>query len=140
MVYVLRAGLPLRRRDTPSPAPVTAFSILILSHDVMSAALMGALIEAGGMTALYPRNDEGEREALMRSRPRAVLVDCDHGSACSDAFFGPATMAGARLILYGARDLQPELSLLADRHRASFLKMPVDAVGFADVLRSAIEG
>jgi len=113
--------------------------ILVLSHDVMTAALVGALVEASGMTALFPRVGEGEREALLRARPRAVLVDCDHPSACGPAFFGAAMMADARIVLYGSRDLDGDLPQLAKRHRATFVKIPVDADTFSKVLRGVVE-
>lgn len=77
--------------------------VLILSTDALAAALLGAAAELAGHQPHFPRTDEAARVALRRVRPRLVVVDCDHADACTEAFFGPALMTGARVLLFDSR-------------------------------------
>lgn len=77
-------------------------AVLILSADVLAAALLGAAIELAGHQPHFPETDEAARDALRRVRPRLVVVDCAHTDACKEAFVGPALMTGARLLLFSS--------------------------------------
>ena len=99
-------------------------SVLILSADPVVAALLGAAVELQNFTPLFADADESPREALLRLRPRLVLVDCQHGTACADAFFGPAMMTGARIIVFGPQWLRQNLADLGERHDVVTLVLP----------------
>jgi len=79
---------------------VNRHDVLILSTDALAAALIGAAVELAGHQPHFPGPNETARDALRRARSRVVVVDCDHDSACTDAFLGPALMTGARLVLF----------------------------------------
>lgn len=78
-------------------------NVLILSADVLAAALLGAAVELAGHEPHFPESHEVARDALRRVRPRLVVVDCDHKDACAEAFVGPALMTGAQLLLFDSR-------------------------------------
>ena len=99
---------------------------LVLSDDPLAAALVAAAIEHYGVRPVFPGAGESPRDALRRLRPRVVLVDCEHGTACSESFFGPATMTGARIILYGAPELADDLRSLAAKHNLKSIVLPTD--------------
>jgi len=75
--------------------------VLVLSTDPLAAALVGALVETEGRTAVFARCGEAAREALRRVRTRVVLADCGFPEACGAALIGPAKMMGARVVLFG---------------------------------------
>ncbi|MDQ3950360.1 MAG: hypothetical protein M3282_08430, partial [Gemmatimonadota bacterium] len=78
-------------------------AVLIFSEDPLAAALIGAAAELVGFAPTFPTHAESPRDALLRERPRLVLVDCDHEAACSPSFFGPVLMTGARVMLIASR-------------------------------------
>ena len=74
--------------------------VLILSPDVLAAALLGAAVEFAGHQPHFQGAQERARDALLRVRPRLVVVDCSHDHACAESFVGPALMTGAQLVLF----------------------------------------
>jgi hypothetical protein len=107
---------------------------LVLSDDPLAAALVAAAIEHYGVRPVFPGAGESPRDALRRLRPRVVLVDCEHGTACSESFFGPATMTGARIILYGAPQAEAALRALAARYNLAAVVLPGDAADLGRLL------
>ena len=110
---------------------------LVLSADTLIAALLGALLETHGYKATFPDDEERPREALRRVRPGVVLVDCEHEVACTEAFFGPATMTGARVIMFSASQSREEVSKFAEQFGFDWFILPGDISGFAQVMRAA---
>ena len=100
--------------------------VLVLSSDPLSAALLGAAIELAGHAPRFPQSDEQPRAALLRVRPRLVVVDCDHDDACSEAFIGPALMTGSRVLLFRSRRTQRDTSELSEHLGLRTIEMPVE--------------
>ena len=63
----------------------------------------------------FRRPTKRARAALLRVRPRLVVIDCDHEDACSEAFIGPALMTGSQVLLFRSRRTRRDVSELADR-------------------------
>ena len=99
-------------------------AVLIFSSDPLSAALLGAAIELAGHTPHFARQDELARSALLRVRPRLVLIDCDHEESCSDEFVGPALMTGAQVLLFRSHRTQSDMDAFADRLSLRIVSMP----------------
>ena len=110
---------------------------LVLSTDALIAALIGALLEIHGYKPFFPDADESERDSLRRIRPGIVLVDCEAESACSEAFFGPATMTGARVIMFSASRSKQEVASFAAKYGFDWFILPIDLPSFAKVVRAA---
>jgi hypothetical protein len=110
---------------------------LVLSNDALIAALIGALVEIYGYAPFFPDSEESPRDSLRRVRPGIVLVDCEHDSACSEAFFGPATMTGARVIMFSASQSRQEVASFASRYGFDWFILPIDLPAFAKVVRAA---
>jgi DNA-binding response OmpR family regulator len=108
---------------------------LVLSDDPLAAALVAAAIEHHGLTPAFPRAGESPRDALRRLRPSVVLVDCQHGTACSESFLGPALMTGARIIVFGAARLERDVRAIAAKHRLDYLVLPSAPDALARLLR-----
>jgi hypothetical protein len=113
--------LPPVQDDDLRRAPV-----LVLSSDPLAAALLGAAIELAGFAPHFPYSNESARIALVRARPRLVVVDCDHEEGCSDAFVGPALMTGSRVLLFRSRRTKRDASELSTRLGLSVAEMPMD--------------
>jgi hypothetical protein len=113
-------------------------AVLIFSEDPLAAALLGAAVELAGFEPAFPRNTDAPREALLRERPRLVLVDCDH-AACDQSFFGPVMMTGARVMILGSRRSHRGADAVAKRFGLRAVSLPSDAESIAELLRAELE-
>jgi hypothetical protein len=118
---------------------VTRSVVLIFSEDPLAAALIGAAVELVGFEPTFPTDGEPPRDALLRGRPRLVLVDCDHESACGPSFFGPVLMTGARVLLVGSRRTRRDATEIAARFGLRAITLPADLETIADLLRAELE-
>ncbi|MFL5608837.1 MAG: hypothetical protein ACJ8AD_20440 [Gemmatimonadaceae bacterium] len=114
--------------------------VLIFSADPLAAALLGAVVELAGHAPHFPQQDDAARGALMRIRPRLVLIDCDHEETCSDGFIGPALMTGAQVVLYRSRRTRRESRELAGRLGIRVVELPGDQEKLTRILQELIAG
>ena len=105
---------------------MTASEILIVATDPLAGALLGAAVELAGYLPVFPREGEGARDALGRAMPCAVLIDCDSGDACSEAFLGPAMMVGANIAIFTSSRSRRTLEPLADKYGVRLFELPID--------------
>jgi hypothetical protein len=117
---------------------VSRHTVLVLSSDPLAAALLGAAIELAGHAPRFPVSEEGARAALLRVRPRLVLIDCDHEDGCSDAFVGPALMTGSRVLLFRSRRTKRDVTELADRLGVQVVDMPMEHDSLTRTLAGAL--
>jgi hypothetical protein len=113
---------------------VSRHAVLIFSSDPLAAALLGAAAELAGYDPSFSRANEPPRAALLRVRPRLVLVDCDHTDACTDAFVGPALMTGAQVLIFRSRRSVRDASDLARRMQVVLLDLPLEGDRLTKVL------
>lgn len=114
-------------------------AVLILSSDPLAAALLGAAVELAGHMPHFARAEEPAKPALMRVRPRLILVDCDHAEACSDEFVGPAIMTGGRVILFRSNRSTAGQSDLSERLGLRVLNMPSEHESITSILTEALD-
>lgn len=120
------ASRPYLRSNVPTFGDVNRLAaVLIFSADTLGAALLGAVVELVGHLPQFPRHGEPARDALLRVRPRHVLVDCDH-EACADEFVGPALMTGARITLFRSHRATRDAGALSARVGLTVLELPHD--------------
>jgi len=110
--------------------------VLILSTDPLAAALLGAAVELAGHTASFPHENEHPRDTLRRVRPAVALIDCDHEDACTETFFGPAMMIGARLAVFSSSRSRRALEPIAAEFGVHVFGLPIDF----DELSRILEG
>jgi hypothetical protein len=110
-------------------------AVLVFSSDPLAAALLGAAIELSGHAPFFPQGEEAARDALLRIRPRLVVIDCDHTEACSEAFIGPALMTGSRVLLFRSRRTQHDAGELAQRLGLPMVDMPTRHETLTQLLR-----
>jgi hypothetical protein len=132
--------IPWVPRVVAAAQDVTRSAVLIFSEDPLAAALLGAAVElVVGLEPTFPTDGEPPRGALLRERPRLVLVDCDHEAACGPNFFGPVLMTGARVLLVGSRRTRRDAAELAARFGVRAITLPADLDTIADLLRAELE-
>jgi hypothetical protein len=117
---------------------VSRHPILVLSSDPLAAALVGAAIELSGHAPRFSQSEESARAALLRVRPKLVVVDCDHEEACAEAFIGPALMMGSRVMLFRSRRTRRDVSELATRLGLRVVEMPIEHDSLSGVLRELL--
>jgi hypothetical protein len=100
--------------------------VLIFSTDALAAALIGAVVELSGYAPVFANPGESPRDAVMRLRPAAALVDCDHNDACTEAFFGPAMMVGARVAVFSSTRSVRVLQPIAAEFDVRLFSLPID--------------
>ena len=115
-----------RDADSNTDRDVGRHAVLIFSADPLAAALLGAAVELRGHTPLFPQQEEGARVALLRLRPKHVLVDCDHEDACSESFIGPALMTGATVQLFRSPRTQRDAGAFARRLGLTIAELPME--------------
>ena len=104
---------------------MSPLDVLVLTADALGSALLGAAVELSGHRPRFPLPRESARAALLRLRPRVVLVECAHQEAGNDGFLGPAIMTGARPILVYTGGHKDPTGLAAARALAARLEVPL---------------
>jgi hypothetical protein len=113
-------------------------AVLVFSCDALGGALLGAAVELGGHRPYFAAAEETARSALMRVRPRLVLIDCDHEEACSEEFVGPALMTGARVLLIRSGRTVRDMTDFATRLSVRIVDMAAEHGAFLQILRELI--
>jgi hypothetical protein len=126
--------LPPANGDDGSRRPV-----LVLSSDPLAAALLGAAIELAGLAPRFAHFAEPPRDALLRVRPRLVLIDCYHEDACSEAFVGPALMTGSQVLLFRSRRTRRDVADMAERLGVRTVEMPQEHGSLTSLLRELVQ-
>src|SRR6478609_2206553 len=112
--------------------------VLVLSSDPLAAALLGAAIELAGHAPRFPQSAESPRDALLRVRPRLVVIDCDHEDACCEAFVGPALMTGSQVVLFRSRRTRRDVGEMAERLGLRTVDMPREHGSLTELLHELV--
>lgn len=128
--------MPATRQRSDRFAP-REHQVLILSHDPIAAALLGALVETLGYEVQFGRPPESPDDALRRVKPRVCLVDCSEPESCRAEFFGRATMRGVCIVIFGPPAALERLRELARTHDLEMLLMPPEVEVLEALLQRA---
>jgi DNA-binding NtrC family response regulator len=110
-------------------------SVLILAREEVVGALLGLMVELRGLQPRFLGRAEPIEEAILRERPGAVIIDCDHPD-CGDALLEAIKRAGAVPILFSPFQMQPALRSTAARHGIKSFTLPTDVGTFGKMLDS----
>jgi hypothetical protein len=108
--------------------------VLVFSTDALAAALLAAAVELAGYWPHFALDEESPRDAVLRIRPGAALVDCDHEDACTEAFFGPAMMAAVRVAVFTSSRSIRALQPIASEFDVRLFSMPIEFEQLATLL------
>ena len=109
--------------------------VLILAREDVVAALLGMLVELQGLQPRFLGRAEPVEEVILREKPRAVIIDCDHPD-CGDALLVGIKKAGALPILFSPFRMQPEVHSVAARHGIKSFTLPTDVDTFGRALEA----
>jgi DNA-binding NtrC family response regulator len=112
--------------------------ILILSGDIVAAALLGALIETLGYSIRFAHAAEAPEDSMRRVRPKVCLIDCDDPSSYNDEVVGRASMRGISVVIFGTRQAIERVRALAAEHDIDMLLVPPDPALLDETLRRAM--
>lgn len=108
-------------------------TVLILAREEVIAALLGMLVELKGFQPKFLGRAEPIEDAIIREKPRAVVIDCNHPD-CRDEILESIKKAGSQPVLFSPYRMQPELRSAAERHGIRSFTLPTDVVTFGKVL------
>jgi hypothetical protein len=114
---------------------MTQRAVLIFSNDALAGALLGAAVELVGASAEFPHADEEPCEALLRVRPAVALIDCDHATACTESFFGPALMIGARVAVFSSSRSRRALDPIAEEFGVRAFGLPIGFTELSEIIQ-----
>jgi DNA-binding response OmpR family regulator len=141
LVLVLRHATiipPLRFEIAKPYDDVSRHAVLVLSSDALAAALLGAAVELAGHVPHFARQGEPARSALLRVRPKLVLIDCDHEESCTDEFVGPALMTGGKVLIFRSRRTEHDRTEFAERLSLRVVDMPLDHTALTTLLEETL--
>jgi DNA-binding response OmpR family regulator len=107
--------------------------VIILAREEVVAALLGLMVELQGLQPKFLGRTEDVEDAILREKPRAVVIDCDHPD-CRDELLETIRKAGALPVLFSPFRMQPEVKSVAERHGIRSFTLPTDAGTFGKVL------
>jgi CheY-like chemotaxis protein len=111
-------------------------TVLVLSDQPMTAALLGMLLELEGYEPAFARDGENAEAALARVQPLlVVLVDYALDVAKSDLFLARVARRQVGIVMFGAQTAGATAPAWAQSRRVPWFRMPVDG----SELRRAIE-
>ncbi len=113
--------------------------ILILSADVVAAALLGALIETLGYPVRFAQPPETVESSIRRVRPKVCLIDCEDPSCYNSQTLGRAAMRRISVVVFGTREALDKLNEFARVHDIQTLLVPPDAPQLEETLRTALQ-
>lgn len=112
-------------------------SVLILAREELISALLGLLVETTGHSASFAGPSEPSEDAIRRTRPDVVIVDCDHRD-CTDDLVRVAREFGARLILFSASREAEYVRKAAAPSRSQSFTFPIEPPQLDSMLRQQV--
>jgi hypothetical protein len=109
--------------------------VIILAREEVVAALLGLMVELQGFQPRFLGKAEPVEAAILREKPRAVIIDCDHPDY-EDELLETVKGTGAVPILFSTFRMRSEVQTAADRHGVRSFTLPTDSNTFGRVLES----
>jgi DNA-binding NtrC family response regulator len=110
-------------------------TVLILAREEVVAALLGMMVELRGLKPKFLGRSEAAEDAVLREKPRTVIIDCDHPD-CRDSLVEAIMRAGAVPVLFSPFRMQSEVRSVAARHGIKSFTLPTDTDTFGRMLDS----
>lgn len=109
--------------------------VIILAREEVVAALLGLMVELQGLQPTFLGRAEPVEDAILREKPAAVIIDCDHPD-CEDTLLETMKKAGAVPILFSPFRMHSEVQSVAARYGIRSFTLPTDIDSFGRVLES----
>lgn len=113
-------------------------TVLLLSDDAMTLALLGLLVELAELTPVFAEEGERPEDALARVRPAFVVVlDDTLDAARSDLFFARAAQRKVGLAIFAGRGSRRDLADSIGQRGIPWFELPTDVENLARIIRAA---
>jgi hypothetical protein len=122
-----------RAAHLPRPHPV-----LILASRDSTASMLSSFVSLSGHSAAMPLDDEGLEQAILRVRPRVIVLDFDHPCATSPRTDRHLAGLGARVVLCSAWHRSTEARPRAAALGSLYCSLPIEHKEFDLLLRTAM--
>lgn len=109
--------------------------VIILAREEVVAALLGLMVELQGLQPKFLGRAEPVEDAILREKPEAVIIDCDHPDY-GDELLEAMKKAGAVPILFSPYRMLSEVRSVAARHGVRSFTLPTDTDTFGRVLEN----
>ncbi len=131
---------PVRDRAARPLRPATSVhTVLIVSTDPLTAALLGAFSELEQLSvAVHDDPAESPAAAIARHQPDLVLVDVDHPDGFQPDLLARLRLSGIAVVAFSPGRLGPDVRALAEPHGLPWIELPLDPARFREVLREAL--
>jgi DNA-binding response OmpR family regulator len=114
-------------------------TVLVMAKDRFIAALLGALVELSGRSAVFRLDDEASDSAVRRTHPELVMFDCALGITTCTEIAALARIEGLRLLMFSASHTDREARDIASLYGAQVIVLPVKPRDFIQSLDRALE-
>jgi DNA-binding NtrC family response regulator len=126
------------RKPTDDERPPGRHVVLILSTDVVAAALVGALVETLGYMVRFFTPPETPDDALRRTRPAVAMIDCKDPTLVNTELLGRARMRGISVLVFGTATAIRQVQELVTEQELTTIIMPASLAELDDSLKAAI--
>ena len=126
------------RKTADEGSPPGRHVVLILSTDVVAAALVGALVETLGYLVRFFTPPETPDDAIRRTRPAVAMVDCEDPTLVNTEVLGRARMRGISVLMFGSAAALAKVRELANEQELDTVIMPATLDELDESLKSAI--
>jgi DNA-binding response OmpR family regulator len=109
--------------------------VIILAREEVVAALLGLMVELQGLQPKFLGRAEPVEDAIIREKPEAVIIDCDHPDY-GDALLETMKKAGTVPILFSPFRMHTDVQSVAARHGIRSFTLPTDTDTFSRVLEN----
>lgn len=109
--------------------------VIILAREEVVAALLGLMVELKGFQPKFLGRAEPVEDAILREKPEAVIIDCDHPDY-GEVLLETMKKAGAVPIVFSPIRMSSEVKSVAARHGIRSFTLPTDTDTFGRVLEN----
>ena len=120
-----------------TPMSSRGSTVLILSTDAVTSALLSILVELEGFRPVFVRGDETPAESVSRLRPKLLLVDFEHRTACTDDLFDLARELSTKVVVFSPGRMSYDAQEFVEARQLRWFALPIDRATLARTLHSA---
>ena len=113
-------------------------TILVIAKEPLIQTLMCSLVDLSGHRAAQPRGDESVGAAILRVKPRLLLLDCEHDCACEEEAYEMAAKVDAQVILFTPSRSHAEVADMAAVRGLRSMALPIRLHEFSETLQTSL--
>lgn len=113
-------------------------TILVIAKEPLIQTLMCSLVDLAGHRAAQPHGDESIGAAILRVKPRLLLLDCEHDGACEEEAYQVAAKVGAQVLLFTPSRSHAEVADIAAARGLRSMALPIRLHEFSETLQTSL--